>query len=112
MIKRDNKFNKEIETMANERKQMARRIKETRKEFSEKMRLEKYYLTLHSATVEAIREIENEAHNREGSCEKDMVTAELAIQVIKDLDFKMMTSLFPPNATEGLNAPHKGDRND
>ena len=30
MIKLNNKFNKEIETMANERKQMARRIKETR----------------------------------------------------------------------------------
>ena len=69
---------------------------------SEKIRLREYYLTLHSATIEAIREIENEAHNREGTClwdasEKDMVTAEQAIQVIKELDFKMMTSLFPLN---------------
>ena len=71
MIKLNNKFNKEIETMTK----------------SEKMRLEKYYLTLHSATVEAIMEIENEATN--------MVTAEQAIQVIKDLDSKMMQSFFP-----------------
>ena len=62
---------------------------------SEKMRLEEYYLTLHSATVEAIREIGNEATNREGTLEKEMVTAEQAIQVIKDLDSKMMQSFFP-----------------
>ena len=53
MIKLNNKFNKEIETMANERKQMARRIKETRKEFNEKKYL---VLELKDKTVKDDRE--------------------------------------------------------
>ena len=79
MINLDIKFNKEIETMTK----------------SEKMRLENYHQTINSATEQAMQEIWDQATNGEGTLQKDMVTAEHAVQVIRNLDFKMIKSLVP-----------------